>query len=192
MPKKPLYIVVFDLDETLGNFVELGMFCDALDNYYKNNKSNQIFNNLMDLFPEFLRPNILNVLKYLIKKHNEKKCDKIMIYTNNQGPRSWTIKIKNYFENKLDSKIFGQIISAFKVHGERVELCRTSHDKSFDDLIRCTKLPENVEICFLDDQYHPKMEHEKVYYINVKPYTYSIPFHVMAERYYKSNLGKGY
>ena len=29
-------IVVFDLDETLGYFVEFGMFWDALKHYYKN------------------------------------------------------------------------------------------------------------------------------------------------------------
>ena len=28
-------IVVFDLDETLGYFVEFGMFWDSLKNYYK-------------------------------------------------------------------------------------------------------------------------------------------------------------
>ena len=30
-------VVVFDLDETLGHFVELGMFWDALNDYYKKN-----------------------------------------------------------------------------------------------------------------------------------------------------------
>ena len=29
-------IVVFDLDETLGYFVEFGMFWDTLKHYYKN------------------------------------------------------------------------------------------------------------------------------------------------------------
>ena len=34
--RKPLKIVVFDLDETLGCFVELGMFWDALEKISKN------------------------------------------------------------------------------------------------------------------------------------------------------------
>ena len=190
MPKNSLKIVVFDLDETLGYFVEFGMFTDALNSYYGNEKSNENFNEILDIYPEFLRPNILNILQYVIKKCDDHFCNQIMIYTNNQGGRKWTTKIRDFFEYKLHRKIFGKIISAFKVHGKRVELCRTSHDKSFDDLIRCTKLPENVEVCFLDDQYHPKMEHEKIYYINVKPYTYSLPFNVMAERYYNSKFGK--
>ena len=65
-----------------------------------------------------------------------------MIYTNNQGPRSWTVKIKGYFENKLKNRIFDQIIAAFKVNGKRVELQRSSHSKSFDDFIKCTKMPQ--------------------------------------------------
>ena len=62
-------VVVFDLDETLGHFGELGRFCNLLDDYYKNpNKAYSIFNELMDLYPEFIRPNIMNILKYLLQK----------------------------------------------------------------------------------------------------------------------------
>ena len=39
----------------------------------------------------------------------------------------------------------------------------------------------------MDDQYHPLMNHERVFYINVKPYVYSIPFKTMAERYYDNS-----
>ena len=36
-PIKPLKIVVFDLDETLGCFIEVGIFWDALEDYYGHN-----------------------------------------------------------------------------------------------------------------------------------------------------------
>lgn len=180
-PKK---IVVFDLDETLGNFVELGMFCDALEKINNIEMNDQIFFELMNLFPEFLRPNIIPILKYLINKKKHNKCEKIMIYTNNQGPKIWTKRIANYFNYKLETKVFDEIIAAFKVKGKIVEICRTSHDKKVDDLIRCTRIPRNTQICFLDDQIHPLMEDDNVFYINVKPYTYSFPFEEMAERYY--------
>ena len=29
-------------------------------------------------------------------------------------------------------------------------------------------------ICYIDDTYYPEMIHEKVYYINIKPYYYII------------------
>ena len=177
-------IVVFDLDETLGNFVELGMFCDALEKINNKKMSNNDFFNILDIFPEFLRPNIINILKYLIEKKKRKKCEKIMIYTNNQGPKTWAQKISEYFNYKVGLPIFDQIIAAFKVKGKIVEICRTSHDKSINDLLNCTKIPSSTQICFLDDQYHPLMEHDNVFYINVKPYTYNIEFKDMAERYY--------
>jgi len=187
---KPLKIVVFDLDETLGCFVEIGMFWDALEKISKNPQvklqplNNKRFFELIDTFPEFLRPNITKILNYLLNKREINECDKIMIYTNNQGPKTWAKMISEYFENRLDKKIFDQIIAAFKVRGKVVEICRTSHDKSVDDLIKCTKIPSNAEICFLDDQYHPLMEQSNVYYINIKPYTFSMPYRDMAKRYY--------
>ena len=63
-----------------------------------------------------------------------------------------------------------------------MEICRTSHDKSINDLLNCTKIPSSTQICFLDDQYHPLMEHDNVFYINVN-HTYNIEFKDMAERY---------
>ena len=54
------------------------------------------------------------------------------------------------------------------MRGKIVELCRTSHDKKHDDLIRCAKIPRYSNM-FLDDQHHPLMENDNVYYINVKP-----------------------
>ena len=183
-------IVVFDLDETLGNFIELGMFCDALDNYTKTKMTTPHFFEIIDLFHHFLRPNIIKILDFLIKKRRQQKCDKIMIYTNNNGPRTWAENISKYFQHKLKEKVFDEIIAAFKVNGKQVEICRTSHDKSVDDLIRCTKIPANTKICFLDDQYHPQMKHSNVFYINVKPYTYSYEFNDMAEMYYNKFSSK--
>ncbi len=177
-------IVVFDLDETLGNFVELGMFCDALEKLQQRKLNDNDFFNILDIFSEFLRPNILKILKFLLEKKRKGKCSKIMIYTNNQGPQSWAKKISSYFEYKLGNLVFDQIIAAFKVKGKIVEICRTSHDKSVDDLLNCTKIPPSTQICFLDDQYHPLMEHNNVFYINVKPYIYNIKFKEMAERYF--------
>jgi hypothetical protein len=113
-----------------------------------------------------------------------------MIYTNNQGERAWVEHIKTYFETKLQSKIFEQIISAFKVDGKIVEVNRTTHDKTIDDFFRCTKLPKDVEICFVDDLFHPKMEDDSVYYIHVKGYKHYLPSSVIIKRFLNSNLAK--
>jgi hypothetical protein len=186
-------IVVFDLDETLGYFVEFGMFWDALQNFIKQQKISLIvdqilFNKVLDLYPEFLRPNIINILNYLKQKKKTKSCNKLMIYTNNQGPEEWAQQIQSYFETKIKYNLFDQIIKAFKIKGKQVELCRTSHTKKHTDLIRCTKIPETTEICFLDDVYHDGMINDKVYYINLKPYIHDLPFEIMIERFIESQI----
>ena len=186
-------IVVFDLDETLGYFMELGMFWDSITNYIKNNKlqvhiDEKLFNKTLDLYPEFLRPNILGILNYLKKQKEINHCDKLMIYTNNQGPKEWAKYITNYFESKLDFKIFDQIIGAFKVQGKQVELCRTSHMKTHNDLIKCTKIPQDTYICFLDDVFYPGMSHDNIYYINIKPYIFDLTFDEMIKRFLNSGI----
>ena len=186
-------IVVFDLDETLGYYVEFGMFWDALKEFIKTHNipiivDQNLFNKALDLFPEFLRPNIINILNYLKQKKSAKHCHKLMIYTNNQGPDEWAQQIQSYFETKVNYQLFDQIIKAFKIRGKQVEICRTSHMKNHTDLIRCTKIPETTEICFLDDVFHPGMVDDRVYYINLKPYVYDLPFEIMIDRFIKSGI----
>ena len=165
----PSKIVVFDLDETLGYFTEFGIFCDCLNEYFKNEDySDTHFNELLDLYPEFIRPNIISILNYLKHKKMSKECSGVMIYTNNQGPKQWVMNIKEYFEHKIKYNLFNHIIAAFKVNGKHVELCRSSHDKSYGDFIKCSKIPHDVQICYLDDMYYPEMNAENVYYINLE------------------------
>jgi|TARA_B110001450_G_scaffold205328_1_gene195183 hypothetical protein len=177
-------IVVFDLDETLGSFTELGIFWDALENFYGHKMPNDAFITLLDIFSDFLRPDIINILKFIVDKRDKGECSKIMIYTNNNGPKSWVKLICDYFDKKLNTNVFDKIIRAFKIDGKIVEICRKTHNKTVEDLINCSKIPDNTKICFIDDQVHPDMEHENVYYIKIKPYNYNLPYDVMAKMYY--------
>ena len=187
-------IVVFDLDETLGYFTEFGIFWDCLIYYLKNKNEETItqsdFNDILDLFPEFLRPNIINILNYLKNKKQTLCCNKMMIYTNNNGPKEWAHHIIDYFSKKINYKLFDQLISAFKINGKVVEVCRTTHDKTYNDFIKCTKLPVNAEICFLDDTFYPEMANDNIYYINVKPYYHDLKFEYMLDKFSKSDIGK--
>ena len=184
-------ILVFDMDETLGHFVELSMFLDALNDFYNKKVENIHFFKILDLFPEFIRPNMVKILKYINNKRHRKHCNKIIIYTNNQGQKSWAELIASYFEYRVSvsnkhvsKKLFDTIIAAYKIGGKQIEADRTTHDKTVPDLIRCSNIDENTKICFLDDQYHPLMEDKNVYYINCKPYVYNLSFEEMAERYF--------
>lgn len=193
MPQCQQRIVVFDLDETLGYFTEFGMLWEALKNYIKNMKLNVpitqlLFDNLLDLYPEFIRPCILNVLLMLIKKKKEQKCSKILIYTNNQGEPEWAKFIVKYFENKLGTNFIDQTIGAFKINNVRYEPHRTSHNKTHTDLLNCSKFDDDALICMIDDVLHPGMHSENTYYIHIKPYIYNINFDTMIERLLDSHI----
>jgi len=187
-------IVVFDLDETLGYFTQYGIFWDSLVKYLKikNNKvlSQTDFDDVLNLYPEFLRPNIINILSYLKTKKKSNCCHKMMIYTNNTGPRQWAKHIISYFESQIKFKLIDQIIAAFKINGKRVEICRTTNNKTHKDLIKCTKIPLDAEICFMDDFYYPEMTSDNIYYINIKPYYHDLKFSEMVDRFINSQIGK--
>lgn len=188
-------IVVFDLDETLGYFTQFGIFWDCLNQYMLHNKkyvkmSHSIFDETLDLFPEVLRPNILTILDYLKDRKASKCCNKMMIYTNNNGPKEWAKQIVKYFEKKIECEIIDQIIAAFKVDGKHVQIGRTSHYKTHSDLIRCSRIPASADICFIDDTFYPGMANDKIYYINIKPYYYDIKFEEMLDRFEASSIGK--
>ena len=52
MPKK---YIIFDLDETLGTFVQLGIFKDALETTFKINITQPAFNELCTAFIKSFR-----------------------------------------------------------------------------------------------------------------------------------------
>lgn len=186
-------IVVFDLDETMGYFTQYGIFWDSLSNYINTTNKNQLtqtdFDDILELYPEFLRPNIINILTYLKKKKQSNCCHKMMIYTNNTGPREWARHIISYFEQKINFKIVDQIIAAFKINGKSVEICRTTQNKTHKDLIKCTKIPVDAQICFMDDSFYPEMANDNIYYINIKPYYHDLAFEELLDRFKKSAIG---
>jgi hypothetical protein len=62
--------------------------------------------------------------------------------------------------------------------------------KENNDLIKCSRLPVNSEICFIDDTYYPEMANDNVYYINIKPYYYDLSFEYMFKKLMDSEIGK--
>ena len=187
--------VVFDLDETLGYFTLLGIFWDSLLTILQYPLKQTDFNELCDIYPEMFRPGIFLILNYLnkMKKKMSDSNDKILvvIYTNNQGPKSWTYMIKNYIETRLkNNTFFDKIICAYKVQDKQVEMCRTTYNKTIDDLKRCTKAPDDSMFIFFDDQYHDKMHNNLVDYINIKPYIYQLSYAKMINTFIDSSIGK--
>lgn len=166
-------VVVFDLDETLGYFQQLSVIINAIEKANQKYLKTVEFFNIIHLFDRVFRPHIFTILKYLYKEKLKKNIKKILIFTNNQGEKSWVNNIKNYIHKSIEMPIFDQVIYAFKINGQIIEKNRTSHEKKYSDLIKCSKLPNGTEVCFIDDVIHNDMyENDNVFYISVKPYIY--------------------
>lgn len=206
--KRPPKVVVFDLDETIGSFTDLYLiwktiftkqiYCGDSDR----TTTQKIFNELLDLYPEFLRYGILHILEFIKTKIQTGESHRIYLYTNNQcdfsiwtkmscpNPTEWVEMIIIYLNIKLDAKetIFAKPICAFKINNRVVEPLRETTNKTHRDFLKCSILPKTTEICFIDDSYHDKMKHNKVYYIQPPPYVNSLNRDDIISRFVHSKL----
>jgi len=182
-------VVVFDLDETLGYFTEFYVLYSIISSYINVPSSHKfvLFTTLFELYPEYLRPDIINILKYLKHKKITGECKGIYIYTNNQGPVEWCEMIKLYLQNKIKYPLFNHVVGAFRVNGKVREVGRTSDNKITSDFIRCAKLPDNSDICFIDNEEYETMTN--VYYLKIDPYVYNLSINVSTNRFLRSSLG---
>lgn len=193
-------VITFDLDETLGSFGDLYILWMSIQPYITSNiytsSSSSIdelaFFALMDLYPEFLRHGILNILDFLYYKKLSGDCSKICLYTNNQCSQpdnsKWISLIISYITRRICNDtmkmpLFDKIICAFKIDGQIIEPSRTTQNKTYTDLIKCTLLPKTAEICFIDNSYYKKMMNDRVYYIQPKSYQHSLSTDEIIERF---------
>jgi hypothetical protein len=180
--KPPAKIITFDLDETLGDFGDLCFLWHMIEPHIPAFMTKiEVFQKLMELFPECVRPGIPSILEYLYQKKRAGLCSHVFVYTNNQRSREWVELILEYFELNTPG-LFDQAICAFKIQDQRIEPMRTTHSKTYSDLIRCTLLPKNAQICFVDNTYHPKMVHERVYYIQPRSYEHGLSGEEIVQR----------
>ena len=190
MAETPPRVVVFDMDETLGHFVQLGAFWDAVEQAHGRLLDLDHFIETMELYPEYVRPGMSQLLGQLVEARAEGVISGIAMYTNNQGPEAWARGIAAYFDKQVGVPVFDMIVPAYMAHGSVVASCRTSHAKSPADFLRCTGLPQETRICFLDDQYHRPMAGNSTYYIRVPEYVATLMPHDLAGRYLRKYGGR--
>ena len=96
-------IFVLDLDETIGHFTDLYILWIGITRFL--NISNNInfqylFNDILDLYPEFFRSDIFKIIKFLVKQKKNNVIKAIYIYTNNQClDDKWINYITNYINS---------------------------------------------------------------------------------------------
>lgn len=169
--------VVFDLDETLGYFTEIGIIWNCLKTSY-NISGQRYFDKLCETFEkEYFRPGIFNALHYL---HKQKA--KVVLYTNNTGELSWLKLIISYLEKRANARgLFIEIVPGYKNH-IRGPYARSSINKTYPEILRCAKLPPDSKVIFFDDQSHQGMRHPNVKYIRVKAYFHPLRPGIIIDR----------
>lgn len=183
MTNKELRVVVFDLDETLGYFQQFGLFCNSIEAMKKKKLTEKEFMYLLNLYPEYFRPYLFEIMNFLKQKKINKELDKVCIYTNNNAPKQWAKRIFKFIEKKINYELFDSHIGAYKVNGVQIEKKRTTHNKTLTDFFMTTKIPTHSKICFIDDLYHPEMDKKNVVYIKVQPYSIELPITTLTSRF---------
>jgi hypothetical protein len=199
--KRGKKVIAFDLDETLGSFSDLYYLWLGTIKYCEENgeiyDATDVFNNLMKIYPEFLRPGIKKIMTFIYKKKLSKECAKVFLYTNNQAHgldnSKWLSLIINYFNDLMGSSkpiLFDKIISAFKINNKIIEPMRTTHDKTYSDFIQCAMLPKTTEICFIDNTYYENMLNNRVYFIVPSSYNHNLKQSEIIKRYSLNQVPK--
>lgn len=164
-------VVIFDMDETLGHFYQVSGIWYAIKDTNRQ-ATKQDFFDLIDSFQECLRTHIEKILIYLKHAKSERKIHRVIIFTNNQGPKSWSNLVKDYFNYKLNTNLIDKVVGAYKVGNKQIEPHRTSHDKKYTDILKAANISKSAKLCFIDDQEHGGMKRNNIYYI--KPPVYYI------------------
>jgi hypothetical protein len=108
----------------------------------------------------------------------------MFIYTNNQCSDNFVELISNYFSYKINATtpLFDQIILSFKTKDRIIESFRTTQRKTPEDFIRCTLLPKETRICFVDNTYFSEMKAKRIYYIQPMSYHHHLSKEEIMER----------
>ena len=181
--------VVFDMDKCIGYFTQIALYQDIIEELSRPLLVKEYYE-LFDMFPMIFRPGIFNVFRYL-KKMKKKGRLEVIMYTNNNGPPSWATNIRKYIEHKIKHKLFDRTIKGWKYNNKIVEEKRKGYEKSWEDLLDCTRLTKNDKVIFFDDRdEHYKMRHRNVDYQKVQPYRVGIKHDYFVNKFVKSKLNK--
>ena len=151
--------VVFDLDETIGFFKQFIYIINIVEQYRQVN-----YNDYFGLFIKCFRPNIFEIFHNLLLNKKLNNIKYIILYTNNNNT-DFIHKVIHFINNKMDDTLFDYIIPYNHTN-------RTTHSKSYTDLLNCIDSIDNDIYCFIDDKIHPNMTHKMVSNIKCEKYSY--------------------
>tara|TARA_Y100000389_G_scaffold60022_1_gene56125 strand:- start:17196 stop:17828 length:633 start_codon:yes stop_codon:yes gene_type:complete len=158
-------VVVFDLDETLGDFGDLSLRWP----------SEVVEKKRFAQFCSFMNDNIevysdlVNVLPKIVESRRAGRIEQIVIYTNNCAHASWACAIAGHIGWVHGTRVFDAVVAGYKPELGPTQ-CRLGPAKTYQELCNCLGLEENTRMCFIDDQEHKGMRHANVSYVKTSPY----------------------
>ena len=158
-------IIVFDLDETLGDFGGLSLLWpfEKVDRCRFANFCHFMNNNTQCYSPW------VNKLPELAIARDNGEIGAIVIYTNNNGDPSWANAIAGHIGVMHKRRIFDSVIGGYKRHLGSTQ-CRSSSRKTYAELCNCLGVSQSTKVVFIDDIEHPGMRHPNVQYVRTIPY----------------------
>jgi len=101
-----MMIIAINL-ETIGFFDNFIIFIESLHQYFglQFNLSQAMFNQLLDLYPEFLLPNLLKIFNYLNYQKTIGNVNTCILTSSKNYNIMFIFKLINYFNYKLNRKL---------------------------------------------------------------------------------------
>lgn len=184
-------IILIDMDETLGTFTEISVFLGALTDLCQGLDYTTEFFKAMEVFTCFQRPRIIDLLKYMVNLRKMNTISDIVLYTNNQGSNEWVKLIAYFFDTKVGSRVFDDIIFSYIIGNTINDSRRTTQDKVLPDVRRALNINSPTRFLFIDDQLHNGMLSQDVTYLRIEPYIYHMNFSHMAKLYHDTYIIDG-
>ena len=159
-------VIIFDLDETLGDFGDLSLRW-ASDVVEKKSFAQfcSFMNDNIEVYSD-----IVNVLPKIVESRRAGRIEQIVIYTNNCGHASWACAIAGHIGWLHGMRVFDAVVAGYKPELGPTQ-CRLGPAKTYQELCKCLGLHENIRMCFIDDQEHEGMRHANVSYVKIAPFT---------------------
>ena len=129
-------VVVLDMDETLGAFAAFARYVAELKPYVV---TSTLFGHLLDQNQAYLRPGILEVLRFLSANRQLGRC-RVVLYTNNQNPL-WVKLVKHYLETKC-GPLFDHVMDGLDK--------RRTGNKCVGDLLKCLRADKSTQFFFVE------------------------------------------
>ena len=170
MTSRPKRIILFDMDETLGCFIDINIIAKILHKHIHINEVLQIFESTC------FRPYFFEMMDLIVKLKDLGELDKVVLYTNNTGGYSWPSKIVKYIHSKV-GHVFDEIIYGSYVNPPfNPDRRRKYVHKDIRDVRDILQTDKNTLFLFFDDNIYENMKDPYMTSIVLTPFRCKILF----------------